>query len=330
MLYVPEGTYAIGAIALEEGSIQGSGLWRTRFVGSTAQFRFGGGQIRVADFAIFGETAVRDDRSDAGNAFAGRPGPGSVIERIWVEHKKCAYWVSNGDGDRGPTALRISSCRFRDLMADAVNLCNGTTDTTIDNCDVRNSGDDGLAAWSPEGDTPAGGHNTFAFNTVQSPWVASGIALYGGGPFRVVGNTIRDTVTTGSGIYVAAAFHAHGFRGLVDVRDNVLVRCGAHESDFGSPAGAIRILALDRDITGADLVFQNNRVVSPLESAVSIHGPRTIEHLHLADLTVEDAPWVVDVRAGARGSATFRAVNVVGSSPERWRNLANEAFAVTR
>jgi hypothetical protein len=330
VLYIPEGTYAIGAIELEEGTIQGGGLWRTRFVGSAAQFRFGGGRIRVADFAIFGETAVRNDHSDVGNAFAGRPGPGSVIERIWVEHMKCAFWVANANADRGPTGLRISGCRFRDLMADAVNLCNGTTDTTVDNCDVRNSGDDGLAAWSPEGETPAGGHNTFAFNTIQSPWVASGISLYGGGPFRVIGNTIRDTVTTGSGIFVAAAFRSHSFRGLIDVRDNILVRCGAHESDVGSPAGAIRILALDRDITGADLVFQNNRVVSPLESAVSIHGPRTIENLHLADLTVEDAPWVTDVRAGARGSATFRGVKVVGTNPERWRNLANEAFVVTR
>lgn len=329
-LYVPEGTYAIGAIELEEGTIQGSGLWRTRFVGSAAQFRFGGGRIRVADFAIFGETAVRDDQSDVGNGFAGRPGPGSRIERIWVEHKKCAFWVSNADADRGPTGLRISGCRFRDLMADAVNLCRGTTETTVDNCDVRNSGDDGLAAWSPEGQSPAGGHDTFAFNTIQSPWVASGISLYGGGPFRVVGNTIRDTVTTGSGIFVAAAFRSYAFEGLVDVRDNLLVRCGAHETDLGAPAGAIRIAALDRDITGADLVFRNNRVVSPLESAVSLHGPRTIENLRLADLTVEDAPWVADVRAGARGAATFLGVKVVGTSPERWRNLASESFAIVR
>jgi hypothetical protein len=108
----------------------------------------------------------------------------------------------------------------------------------------------------------------------------------------------------------------------------VLVRCGAHESDLGVPAGAIRVLALDRDITCADLVFENNRIVSPLESAVSLHGPREIRNLYFIGLTVDDAAWVADVRAGARGSASFRGLRATG--PERWRNLTEGAFVVVR
>ena len=306
-LYVPAGTYAIGSVELREGTLQGAGLWHTRFVGPRAQIRFTGGTARVADFAIFGETTTRNDKSDIGNAFAGRPGPDSSVERVWVEHMKCAFWVSNADAERGPTRLRITGCRFRNLMADAVNFCNGTTDSLVDNTHIRNSGDDALAAWSPAHahGGPAGGHNTFAHNVIQSPWVASGIALYGGGPFRVLGNTVKDTVTTGSGVYISANFGAHPFTGLVDIADNLLVRCGAHESDYGDPTGALRLLALDQDMTHAQFSIRNNRVVAPLESAISFHGPERVTGVHVDGLAVEDAPMVVDVRPSARGEAAF-------------------------
>jgi hypothetical protein len=327
-LYVPPGTYRIASVEMSSGALHGAGMWQTRFVGPRAQLRFSGGRAKVSDLAIFGETAERNDHSDEGNAFAGRPGPGSSLERIWVEHMKCAFWVSNADQERGPSELRITGCRFRNLMADAVNLCNGTTQSLVDNNQIRNSGDDALAAWSPA-KTPAGGHNTFAHNTIQLPWVASGIALYGGGPFRVVGNTIIDTVTTGSGIYVSANFSAHAFRGLIDVHDNVLVRSGAHESDPGGPTGAFRILAADADMTQAEFVFSDNTVVSPLESAVSIQGPRRITGLRFEGLLVEQAPLVVDVRPGARGEASFSRVSAGAGKAPTFRIPDQRSFVLT-
>ena len=327
VLYVPEGTYRVDSVEMDSGTLQGAGMWRTRFVGPRAQLRFSGGQARVADLAIFGETTKRNDHSDEGNAFSGRPGAGSSLERIWVEHMKCAFWVSNAGEERGPNELRISGCRFRNLMADAVNLCNGTTQSLVDNNQIRNTGDDALAAWSPA-KTPAGGHNTFAHNTIQSPWVASGIALYGGGPFRVVGNTVSDTVTTGSGIYVSANFGAHPFRGLIDVHDNVLVRSGAHESDPGGPTGAFRLLAADGDMTQAEFLFRDNTALAPLESAVSIQGPRRITGLRFDGLVVEDAPLVADVRPGARGEAIFSRISVRAGKPAAFRNPDEGLFGL--
>lgn len=326
VLYVPAGTYHIASAQMNEGTLQGAGMWRTRFVGPTAQLRFGGEPVRVADIAIFGGTTQRDDKSDVGNAFTGRPGDGSTLERIWVEHMKCAFWVAKAGEERGPTRLRISGCRFRDLMADAVNFCNGTTDSMVDNTEVRNSGDDSLAAWSPEHGGPAGGHNTFAHDFIQSPWVASGIALYGGGPFRVIGNTVQDTVTTGSGIYVSANFGAHPFTGAVEVTDNVLTRCGAHESDPGGPTGAIRVLASDLDMD-AEFLFRHDTVREPLESAVSLQGPRRMTGVRFEDLVLEGVPLIADVRPGARGDATFGRVTVQGEA--RYRNASQFLFALT-
>ncbi len=327
VLYVPAGTYRIASVQMNEGTLQGAGMWRTQFVGPTAQLRFGPEPVRVSDIALFGGTTQRDDQSDVGNAFTGRPGDGSTLQRIWVEHMKCAFWVARGGEERGPARLRITECRFRDLMADAVNFCNGTTDSMVDNSQVRGSGDDSLAAWSPEHGGPAGGHNTFAHNFIQSPWVASGIALYGGGPFRVIGNTVQDTVTTGSGIYVSANFGAHPFGGVVEVTDNVLTRCGAHESDPGGPTGAIRLLAADQDMD-AEFSFRHNTLREPLESAVSLQGPHRMTGVRFEDSTIVAAPWLVDVRPGARGDASFAKTAVQGGEA-RDRNASAFSFALT-
>jgi hypothetical protein len=279
--------------------------------------RMTGGTVHLADFAIFGETTIRNDGSQSENALDGIPGADSLIERIWVEHTKCAYWVA------GATRLRISGCRFRDLMADAVNFCGGVHQSILDNNQIRNSGDDSLAAWSPAGGAP-GDHNLFAHNTVQSPWLANGISLYGAGPFRVVANTISD-IAGGAGINVSADFGSHPFRGLVDVRDNEIVRCGASS---GAP-GAIQLWAYDADMTGSQFAFTHNVVRAPLGPAVSFEGPRQLSNVLFSDLQVEGAPWAAYVSSNALGAATFENVTVSTPTSAEWQNDAPETFTLT-
>jgi hypothetical protein len=305
-------------------------MWRTRFVsassGQGAQFRFGGGTATVSDLALFGNTNVRNDLSDAGNGLAGTPASGSAVRRVWIEHMKCAWWFGTWNNSVGPTGIRITQCRFRDTMADGVNLCSGTTNTTVDNCQVRGTGDDGLAAWSPTAGGPVGGNDTFADNLVQCPWVASGISLYGGGPFEVAGNTVKDTVTSGSGLYVSANFGAYAFTGTVELKNNTLIRCGAPQSDPGGPTGAIRVLAGDANMTGASFLFTNNTVVSPVESAMSIQGPDRITNVTVQGLSVSGASVLVHVRPDAKGAATFSGVTGSGT----WVNDAGSAFSVVK
>jgi len=329
-LFVPAGKYRINSVQLGEGTLQGAGMWHTRFVGPRAQLHFTGGTATVSDLSIFGETTHRNDKSDVGNAFTGRPGDGTTIARVWVEHMKCAFWVDRAAEAQGPTQLRITECRFRDLMADAVNFCNGTTNSMVDNTEIRNSGDDSLASWSPRHGGPPSGHNTFAYNVISSPWVANGIALYGGGPFRVIGNTVSDTVTTGSGIYVSASFDSHAFQGLIEVSDNALIRAGAHESDMGGPTGALRVLAAEGDMTGAQFLFRNNTVTDPLESALSIQGPHPITGLQVDGLQVVGAPLLVDVRPGARGEAALSHVTAKGASASAVRGADTGLFKLIR
>lgn len=330
VVYLPEGTYKIGSVDVGTVTLQGAGMWRTRFVGKESRLRFNGGKTHLADFAIFGDTNTRDDASDAENGLSGNPASGTVVERLWIEHKKCAFWVGQWNNLTGPSGLTIAECRFRNLMADAVNLCSGTTNTVVQDCLVRGTGDDGLAAWSPQlGSNPAGGNNSFLRNFVQLPWLASGIALYGGGPFIVDGNVVADTVTTGSGLYLSANFSAWPFTGNVEVKNNTLIRAGAHESDAGGPTGAIRVLAADKAMTGGTLVFTNNTVVAQLESAVSIQGPFAVGALTFTGLTVTGPGAVVDVRSNAQGSAVFANISLTGLTAPLWRNSAPSTFALT-
>jgi hypothetical protein len=329
-LYLPEGTYRIACVRLPGGQLQGAGLWRTRFVGPLSRFHFSGGTATMADLAVFGSTAHRNDHTDDDNAFSGVPGPGTRLERIWVEHKKCAWWISPAGEGRVVEDLTISGWRIRDTLADGINFYNGARRCVVEDCLVRNTGDDGLASWSPAGRGKPSGEIAFRRNQVELPWLASGIAVYGGGPFTIVGNTIADTVTTGSGIYISASFKAWPFSGKVEVDDNVLLRCGAHESDPGGPTGAIRLTAIDEDMTSAQFALTNNQVVAPLESAVSLQGPRRIGNLTITGLKLADAGSAVllDVRPNARGEATI--ADAINPAAALWRIAPEALFTIWR
>ena len=62
---------------------------------------------------------------------------------------------------------------------------------------VRNTGDDGLAMWSR--DVRPNASNMFDHNTVQTPALANGIAIYGGTDTTVSNNLVADPIREGSG-----------------------------------------------------------------------------------------------------------------------------------
>ena len=146
----------------------------------------------------------------------------------------------------------------------------------------------------------------------------------------MIGNTVSDTVTTGSGIYVSASFDSHAFQGLIEVSDNALIRAGAHESDMGGPTGALRVLAAEGDMTGAQFLFRNNTVTDPLESALSIQGPHPITGLQVDGLQVVGAPLLVDVRPGARGEAALSHVTAKGANASAVRGADTGLFKLSR
>ena len=177
-----------------------------------------GNNCRFADFAILGETILRDDKSPKMDLTAAQ-GPARWLQNIWAEHTKVGYWV--GAGTNG---LVITGSRFRNLFADGINFCNGTSHSLVENSHFRNTGDDALASWSPKADAVNTG-NVFRFNTVQLPWRANCFAVYGGKDNRIEDNLCYDVVTY-PGILIAQQFNSNPFDGNTFVERNSLIRAG--------------------------------------------------------------------------------------------------------
>ena len=167
-VWIPKGTFhsTSAPFRVAEVSIRGAGMWHSTLSGFYARFQCEGDNCRYRDFAILGETVRRDDGSPE-NGFNGSAGTGSLLENIWVEHTKCGYWV--GNGGKPTDGLIIRGCRFRNLFADGVNFCNGTSRSIVEQSHARNTGDDAFASWAPAGSGGVNTGNVFRFNTVQIP-----------------------------------------------------------------------------------------------------------------------------------------------------------------
>lgn len=110
----------------------------------------------------------------------------STIDGLYIRHTKVGMWFD------GPMSnLRITNNVIVDQIADGLNFHTGVTDSVVSNNFIRNSGDDGLAMWS---DRTADASNTFDHNTVQTPVLANGIAIYGGKDNTVSNNLIADPI----------------------------------------------------------------------------------------------------------------------------------------
>lgn len=231
-IWFPPGNYRIsGDIYVPaDTTLQGGGMWYTTFVGDPATYAHATGRIRFngrgsnihcANFAIVGKLNYRNDRQ-ANDGFSGSFGTNSSLARIWVEHTKTGAWIANTQG------MIIDSCRFRNTLADGINLCVGVNSTTITNCTARNTGDDGFAIW-PATYAPAvydPGSNVITHCTVQAPFLANGSAIYGGRDNRIEDCRIGD-IPDGAGVLIAGTFPVgnYVFRGTTTVQRCAFVRC---------------------------------------------------------------------------------------------------------
>ncbi len=238
--------YLTCPIYLNNITIRGAGMWYSTLQGYYNQIYLTGDNCNFSDFAVFGETDSRTDELED-NAFGGSAGTGSSLKNIWIEHTKCGFWVGNSNYSR-TDGLVIENCRFRNLMADGVNLCDGTINSTIVNCQARNTGDDSFAIWPAYYNQTQWGtdNNTIRNCTAQLPWLAQGIALYGGADNTVENNLIIDCPTS-AGILISSTFTPCApFSGTTKVLHNSIIRCG----EVSQNMGALRIMCDRLDISG--------------------------------------------------------------------------------
>lgn len=324
-VWIPEGTFdsAQAPLLVSGVTVRGAGMWYSTLHGPFARFDLSGNDNRFHDFAILGETDARHDDLEE-NGFNDGAGAGSRLENLWIEHTKVGYWVGKNAAlppDSKPTdGLVIRGVRVRNTFADGVNFCNGTSNSVVEQSHFRNTGDDALAAWSPNFDGPPGENNAFRFNTVQSPWRANCFAVYGGTDMRVEDNLCADVVIY-PGILVSSGFSSHPFAGTTTIQRNTLTRAGGPMYD--QQHGALKVLAEQSPITG--VVFRDMRIEGSTFSGLHIQGPHPISGLVLADLEIEGSGTVgILVNDNAHGDAQVDAVVVTGGpglqndAPDAW------------
>jgi len=269
-VYLPPGNYKVtGTINLPSNkTIQGAGMWYTTLVGDPTLYATSsrrvtlngnGSNIHLSDLAILGKLNYRND-SEPNDGLGGAFGTGSTISRIWVEHTKTGAWLVNSSG------LVVDSCRFRDTIADGINLVVGMRSCTVTNCTARGTGDDCFPIWPATyiGQTYTPGLNVITHCTGQTPFLANGGAIYGG-----VSNTIEDCVFQDipydCGILISTTFPVGGnvFSGTTVAQRCDLIRCG------GTGVGAgLQICLQGAGISGVNL--NNLNITNSASDGLSI------------------------------------------------------------
>ena len=273
VIWFPPGNYLVTSDinVLAGTTIQGAGMWRTTFVGNPAtyvnergrvRFNGAGSSIHFADFAIVGKLNNRND-SYANDGFSEVFGTNSTIARVWVEHTKTGAWIANAKG------MVIEDCRFRNTLADGINLSVGVNSSIITNCTARNTGDDSFAIWPATYYTPTyqAGYNVITHCTAQTPFFANTCGIYGGVSNRVEDCLFQD-VPNGAGILFAGTFPigTNGFRGMTAQRCD-LNRCGGNDPGWRW-RGALTLCPDGQTISGLNV--NNINISNSLSYAVQI------------------------------------------------------------
>jgi hypothetical protein len=329
-VWLPPGTYVDASTVLNVNkvAVYGAGMWRTTITGASARFVCGGAGCQISGLALLGDVTLRDDSSSI-SGISGTFGTGSQIVDVWVEHFTTGAWIGV-NGNTPTTGLIVHGARIRDLYADGINFCNGTSNSTIEQSSVRNSGDDGFASWAYAGaGDPPNTANVFHLDTVQIPWRANCFAIYGG-----QGNTIEDDlcadVVTYPGIFVDQEFDSHPFAGTTTVTRDTILRSGGLM--YGTQWGALSVSGHDMAAAITGVAVSDVDIEDATYSGLFVIGPGTpIDGLSLTAITVS-APgtYGIAVDPTASGSATAASVVVTSPGMGGLSNGASAAWTFTR
>jgi hypothetical protein len=267
-LWIPPGTFRVDChLTVDRVHIRGAGHWYSIVRGRGLGFygKTGPDQstdVRLEDFAILGKVTERIDR-DQVNGIGGAIGGSSIIRNLWIQHTKVGLWFD------GPMrGLTVSGLRILDTMADGLNFRGGVSDAIVENNFLRNTGDDGLAAWSSRA---ANHHIVFRRNTIIAPVLANGIALYGGRDITVSGNLVADTLTEGGGLHLGNRFDAVPASGTILFDSNIIIRSGSIDPRWHFGVGALWFYALDAPIT-ADVRVRDTMLIDSTDEAIQFLG----------------------------------------------------------
>ncbi|MHA6758730.1 glycosyl hydrolase family 28-related protein [Streptacidiphilus sp. PAMC 29251] len=323
-VYIPPGTYQVNRhIIVDNVTIEGAGSWYTiikghqvtlstpapdgsihtgvGFYGKDASVG-GSTNVHLSGFAIEGDVRDRVD-TDQVNGIGGSLS-NSTIDGLYIQHTKVGIWLD------GPmTNLKITNNQIADQIADGINFHTGVTNSVISNNFIRNTGDDSIALWSEKTEDA---NDTIDHNTVQTPVLANGIAVYGGTDNTISNNLIADPIREGSALQVGSRFGSEAFTGNLWITDNTTVRAGTYELNWKIGLGAIWFYALEKNINAnievtGDNFLDNTYNAIMLVTDFPVKDQFSITNVHFKDIKVDGTGTSV-VSARSAGGATFQNV----------------------
>lgn len=325
-------------VGISNTTIRGAGMWYSQLY-STIEPQNAGGinhphegnfgfdidkNVQLSDIAIFGSGRIRggDGNAEGGVALNGRFGTGTKITNVWIEHANVGVWVGR-DYDNipelwGPAdGLEFSGMRVRDTYADGINFANGTRNSKVFNSSFRTTGDDSLAVWASkyvkDQSVDVGHDNSFTNNTVQLPWRANGIAIYGGYGNKIENNLIYDTMNY-PGIMLATDHDPLPFSGTTLIANNALYRCGGVFWNEDQEFGAITLFPSNLPIPG--VTIRDTEIYDSTYDGIQFKtGGGEMPNVQLTNLRIDKSNNGSGILAmgGARGSATLTNVTVTNS-----------------
>lgn len=312
VVWIPTGQFMVkGPVKLSDVTVCGAGMWYSKLVGAeeyTPTNRVSiygdGSNVHLSDFAIVGNLNYRKDDED-NDGLGGSFGTGSSIRNIWVEHTKTGAWLVNSDG------LVVEGCRFRDTIADGINLCLGMRNTLVRNCTSRGTGDDCFAIWPAtyHKSVYSPGGNRIVNCTAQLPSLAQGFSVYGGD-----GNSVENCkaidIPYGAGVLASTMFPTEfGFRGMTTFRGIDMTRAGCDD-------GAIAVMTNLVNLTG--LQFADINVIDSPTDGIKFNcirklavGDAAFDNIRIENAGVSGRGYGIVVASGAVGSATLNNVTVI-------------------
>lgn len=279
---------------------------------------------QISDIAIFGSGTIRggDGNAEGGVGLNGRFGENTKISNVWIEHANVGTWVGRdysnipelwGPGD----GLEFSGMRIRNTYADGINFTNGTRNSSVTDSSFRNTGDDSLAVWASkyvkDPAVDVGHDNVFSNNTIQLPWRANGIAVYGGYGNKIENNLVSDTMNY-PGIMLATDHDPVPFSGETLIANNGLSRTGGAFWNEDQEFGAITLFAQGSDIPG--VTIRDTDIQDSTYDGIQFKtGGGEMPDVDISNVTISGSPNGSGILAmgGARGSATLTDVTISGS-----------------
>ncbi len=325
-------------VGISNATIRGAGMWYSQLYSTIEPQNAGGINhphegnfgfdidkfVQLSDIAIFGSGRIRggDGNAEGGVGLNGRFGTGTKITNVWIEHSNVGVWVGR-DYDNipelwGPAdGLEFSGMRIRDTYADGINFSNGTRNSKVFNSSFRTTGDDALAVWAnkyvKDQSVDVGHDNTFTNNTVQLPWRANGIAIYGGYGNKIENNLVYDTMNY-PGIMLATDHDPLPFSGTTLIANNALYRCGGVFWNEDQEFGAITLFPSNLPIPG--VTIRDTDIYDSTYDGIQFKtGGGEMPNVALTNLRIDKSNNGSGILAmgGARGNANLSNVTITNS-----------------